>query len=323
VDTTTGRQVWARAFKHSLAAADLIETQEEIAANVVAAIASDYGIIARRLAAESRKKRPAELSTYEAMLRYYSYQIAPSPAASAPCFEALSAAVEREPDYGPAWSALATLHCQMYVFDQPGFDDPLATGLSYAQRGVFLEPGRQLSRLILAYASLLDDDLGTYRTEAETALSLNPNNPYAIGATGYMNVLVGNLEEGCRLIDRAKAISPVRPQWFRHGYYLAHYGEGDYQGALNALTPVEDPDPWEPALVSAALGKLGRSDEAVATNALLKAWKPDLGLRIRELLQRPVKSPELVEELIDGLRKAGAFHDDDGASAAGPGARGR
>jgi len=322
VDTTTGRQVWARAFKHSLAAVDLIETQEEIAADVVTAVGSEYGIIARRLAAESRKKRPAELSTYEAMLRYYSYQIAPSPAASAACFEALGAAVVREPDYGPAWSALATLHCQMYIFDVPGLDDPLATGLAHAQRGVYLEPGRQLSRLILAYASLLADDLDTYSSEAETALSLNPNNPYAAGATGYMNVLAGEFERGCRLIDRAKAISPVRPHWFRHGYYFAQFGRGDYQGAFDALTPVGVADPWEPALYSAALGKLGRAEEASSTNAALRAWKPDFGRRAHELIQRAIKSPELVDDFMDGLRSAGALQDEPRASTAGRGTDG-
>ena len=69
----------------------------------------------------------------------------------------LRAASEREPEYGPLWSALATLHGQMYTFDIAGLDRPLETALDYARRGVFLEPGSQLGRLILAYASQLAD----------------------------------------------------------------------------------------------------------------------------------------------------------------------
>ena len=103
--------------------------------------------IARRLSAESRKKPPAELDTYEAMLRYYTHQISPSPESSTACFLALQRAAEREPEYGPAWSALATLHCQMYSMDVPGFDQPLDTALRYARRGVSLEPGSQLGRI--------------------------------------------------------------------------------------------------------------------------------------------------------------------------------
>jgi tetratricopeptide (TPR) repeat protein len=305
VDANTGQQVWGQTFKHSLAAADLIETQEKIAASVVAAIGGEYGIITRRLAAESRTKRPAELSTYDAMLRYYSYQIAPSPKASKACFRALQDAVVREPEYGPAWSALATLFCQMHTFDAPGFDDPLATGLSYAKRGVILEPERQLSRLILAYALLLGDSLDAFRVEAETVLSLNPNNPYAVGAIGYMHVLTGDFERGRTLLDQATAAGPVAPHWFSHGYYLERFRDGDYEGALNSLNAPSDQDVWMPALLAAALGKLGRREEAGVPRTRLEAWKPDFDRRARELIGRSIKTPELVDDLLDGLRKAG------------------
>lgn len=305
VDTTDGRQVWTKAFKRSLAASDLIETQEEIAASVVAALGSEHGVIVQRLAAESRKKRPSELSTYEAMLCYHSYQIAPSPAAAGPCFEALQTAVEGEPDYGPAWSALATLFCQMYVYDAPGFENPLATGLSYAQKGVSLEPGRQLSRLILAYASLLEDALDAFEEEANTALALNPNNPYVTGSVGYLQVLAGNFEKGLELLDRAIAANPIQPRWFSHGYYFAHFHDGDYQSALDALNRGDDTEPWQPLLVAAALGKLGRPEAAEASIATLLERKPDFGSRARELLHRSVKSVDLVDDLIDGLEKAG------------------
>jgi tetratricopeptide (TPR) repeat protein len=311
IDTADGRQVWTKAFKRSLEAADLIETQEEIAASVVAALGSEHGVIAQRLAAESRKKRPSDLSTYEAMLRYHAYQIAPSPSASEPCFEALEAAVKREPEYGPAWSALATLYCQMYVFDAPGFEDPLAMGLSYAQRGASLEPGRQLSRLILAYASLLGDALGTFESEASTTLSLNPNNPYATGAIGYMHVLAGNFDHGRELLDRAMAASPIQPRWFGHGYYLVKFREGDYQGAFDALNHADKTEPWQPLLVAAALGKLGRTEEAVEPIAALLARKPDFPMRARELLERTIKSTALLEDLIEGLREAGLELDED------------
>jgi len=305
VDATTGMQAWAGAFKHDLAASCLIRTQEEIARSVVAAIGSDHGVIAQRLAAESRKKPPAELNTYEAMLRYYSYMIAPSAQASPACFSALRAAVEREPEYGPAWSALATLHCQMYVFDAPGFVDPLETGLDYANRGVFLEPGRQLSRLILAYASLLGGSFDTFREEAEVTLALNPNNPYAVGTVGYMHVLLGDFEEGCRLLDAATAHNPLHPRWFHNGYFLDRFHQEDYQGAFESMTAPDENDFWQPGLLAAALGKLDRADEAAGFVASLLERQPDFPQRARDLLRRSIKVESLVDDLVDGFRRAG------------------
>jgi adenylate cyclase len=305
IDAKTKRQSWAKAFKHSLEASSLIRTQEEIARSVVATIASDHGVISQRLAAESRKKSPDELSTYEAMLRYHSYMIEPSPGASEACFAALRGAVEREPEYGPTWSALATLYCQMYVFDVPEFDEPLETGLDYARRGVFLEPGRQLSRLILTYAYLLNDQLDAFKSEAETTLALNSNNPYAVGTLGYMYVLSGEFERGRLLLDRATAANPFHPSWFKDAYYLDHFHHGDFQKAYETVKSREESIFWQSTLAAAVLGKLGREDEAAMHAARLIERKPDFCARARELLGRSIKVPSLVEELLDGLRRAG------------------
>ncbi|MGD8727681.1 MAG: hypothetical protein PVH40_08550, partial [Gemmatimonadales bacterium] len=61
-DAGSGRQLWADAYKLGLEAASLIDTQEEIARRVVGVIAGEYGVIARRLSRESKRKPPHELS---------------------------------------------------------------------------------------------------------------------------------------------------------------------------------------------------------------------------------------------------------------------
>lgn len=305
-DAQRGRQVWARAYKHPLDAARLIATQEEIARSVVAAIASEYGIIARRLAAESRKKPPADLDTYEAMLRYYTYQVSPSPEASRECFTALQRAVEREPEYAPAWSALATLHCQMYSFDVAGFDNPLDTALSQARRSVILEPSSQLGRLILAYASYLADDFDEFHREIEMALGLNPNSPWAVGTAGYFYVMVGEFDRGRSLLDASILVNPFHPRWFHLAYYADDFHGKDYD---RALLEVEKYRPsqsfWFHVLHIAVLGKLGRSPEARVHIEKLTESKPDFPGRARELLGRSVKVENLIDELVDGMRKAG------------------
>ena len=54
-----GRRVWADSHTLPLEAGHLIATQEEIAIQVTSSIASEYGIIARRLSAESRTTQSA------------------------------------------------------------------------------------------------------------------------------------------------------------------------------------------------------------------------------------------------------------------------
>ncbi len=305
-DVKSGRQIWSQAYKHPLEAGRLIKTQEEIAASVVGAIGSEYGIIARRLSAECRKKPPADLDTYEAMLRYYSHQIAPSPESLEACLGALQRAVSREPDYGPAWSALATLLCQMYSMDVPGLDRPLDTALRYARRGVSLEPGSQLGRLILAYASYLADDSDAFHQEIETAIALNPNSPYTVGSAGYIHVMRGDFERGLHLLDKAIAASPGHPDWFHLAYFYDYLRRRDYDRALLELerhTPLKWF--WLPLMYGAILGKLGRIDEAKVCIEEMKELKPDFNPGLREMMRRSLKVDTLIDELIDGLSRAG------------------
>ncbi len=306
IDAKTGRQIWAGDYKHKLEASSLITTQEDIARNVVASIGSEYGIIARRLSAESRKKSPTGLDTYEAMFRYYSYQIAPSPESSGECFIALQRAVEKEPEYGPAWSALATLHCQMHTFDVPDFDRPLDAGLQYARKGVLLDPGSQIGRLVLAYASYLSDDLDSFHQEIETAIRLNPNSLYTVGSAGYLHVMVGESERGLSLLDRATSANPFFPQWFHTAYFMDHFRRQEYERAL--LEIQQDncvQNFWSSALHVAVLGKLGRSSEAKVHIEGLLRLKPDFASQARELMRRSLKVESVIDELIDGLGRGG------------------
>ena len=305
-DVADGRQIWAEAYTHPLEAGRLFATQEEIARSVVAAIGSEYGIIARRLSAEARKKPPAELDTYEALLRYYAHQISPSVESIQQCFTALERAAEREPEYGPVWSALATLHCQMYSVDAPGFEESLDTALRFARRGVSLEPGSQLGRLILAYASYLADDSESFHDEIGTALTLNPNSPYTVGTAGYFHVMRGEFDRGLPLLDRAIAANPCHPNWFHGGYVINYLRQQEYD---HALLEVQNYSPylsyWLPAAYAAILGRVGRIDEAKTYLEQVEQQKRDFSSRAHELFRRTLKIEPIIVDLIDGLRLAG------------------
>jgi adenylate cyclase len=306
MDAADGHQIWADASSHPAEASHLIATQEQIAADVVGSIASEYGIMARRLSAESRKKAPTDLETYETMLRYYSHQIAPTPDSAQICFDALTFAAGKEPEYGPVWSALATLYCQMYSFDVPGFDDALGTALEHARKGVSLEPGSQLGRTILAYASHLADDVDSFREESQTALALNPNSPYTVGAIGWMHALRGELERGLPMLDRAITANPCHPAWFRAGYVVDCLVRREYETAL-AETRTHRPFMgfWDGVMLAALLGKIGRIDEAKPQLEAALEQKPDLVGRVRELMRRGLKIDAVIDDLVEGLLLAG------------------
>ena len=81
LDTATAEQIWGESYKRDQTAADLIAVQEEIAREVIGVVADQYGLIERRLSRESRKKAPADLKAYDAILRFYQYEMELTPAA--------------------------------------------------------------------------------------------------------------------------------------------------------------------------------------------------------------------------------------------------
>ena len=305
-DVRDGQEVWADAYARPAVASELIATQEQIARAVVGAIAGEFGVIIRRLSAESRAKRPTELATYEAMLRYYSHQIDPRPESSVACFAALQAAAEREPDYGAVWSALATLFCQMHTFDVPGYDRALETALEFASRGVALAPESQLAHMVQAYASHLADDVDGFREGARNTLELNPRSPYAVGAIGYFHAMRGEFAEGLPLVDRAIDGNPCHPEWFHAAYVLDDLQRGDDESAL-AATRRHRPflDFWDDVALAAILGLLGHPSEAARHLERIASARPDFAGRAQELIGRSVKHAPLTARLISGLRAAG------------------
>ena len=152
----------------------------------------------------------------------------------------------------------------------------------------------------------LADDSDSFHQEIETALALNPNSPYTVGTAGYFHVMRGEFERGLPLLDRAIAVNPCHPSWFHGGYVVDHLRRLNYEGAL---VEVQNHSPfqsfWLPVVHAAILGKLGRIDEAKVHIEEVAEQKPDFASRAHGLFWRNLKIDAPIDDLIDGLRRAG------------------
>jgi tetratricopeptide (TPR) repeat protein/TolB-like protein len=305
-DAATGAQMWGDSYAPDFERNSAIDVQESIAADVTKAIAGEYGAIARLLFKESRSRPPAELTRYEAMLRYHQYMLVLTPAAAGEAREALIRTTELEPEYGPAWSALGNLHGHVYEFDLAGDESPLESAREYADRGAALAPDSQLARTVAAYMHLLSDEIGAFLFEADAALALNPNSPTYAGAIGYLLVACGEYERGAALLREAVSQNHLHPKWFHDGLYICYFRNGDYDSAWleneKAGHPVSF---WQLALRVAVLGKLGRISEAEAAVVNLLELAPDFESRVPVFLSRAIKPLDVRTDFLDGLRRAG------------------
>ena len=139
----------------------MIALQEEIAHRTVGVIADQYGLISRKLSKESRKKSPADLKAYDAVLRFYHYETELTPEAFEKALAALEQAIEIDPEYGLAWAMLGHIHADNYALGFCEIEAPLEKALTFAQKGVALAPDNQFARdaLTLVYFHRGDKEL--------------------------------------------------------------------------------------------------------------------------------------------------------------------
>ena len=123
----------------------MIAVQEDISTSVIGILADQYGLITRKLSKEARKKAPADMNAYDAILRFYHYETELTPEAFKEALTALEQAVEVDPEYGLAWSMLGHLHADNYALGFCEIEAPLEKALTFAQKGMSLEPGNQFA----------------------------------------------------------------------------------------------------------------------------------------------------------------------------------
>jgi len=113
----------------------------------------------------------------------------------------------------------------------------------------------------------------------------------------------GDWEHGCELAERARQLNPNHPGWYWAVTFLDAYRKGDYRSARSFLLKGNQPRHFFTlALLAAVHGQLGERDAADKVLREVLTLKPDFPWTGRDEF-RKWYLPELVEPLMDGLRK--------------------
>lgn len=307
LDLRAGNQVvWARRFDRQ--SNDLLSLQDEIAAEVVAQIDPEILLIeARRSAA----RPPVGANAYDLMLRAIPLIGRLERGQFMKAGEYLGRAIELEPDYAAAYAWYA--YWQMFLVGQNWADDP---------RGVMIEAGEHAERAIildpfdaraLAIAGHVRAFLHRRLREAialhDRALSLNPNLAMAWALSAIAFAYMGDAEEAERRNNRYKKLSPLDPHAFFYDafFILIHLLKRDYESAVAIGRSVIEMNPsfsatYKPYL--AALGHLGRVQEAAVVRRRLLAIEPDFTIE-RFIAMTPLERQSDRDHYAEGLRRAG------------------
>ncbi len=309
VDAKTCRQLDPPGpFDRDLSVDDILDVQLEIARKVVAAIGSaDAPLFNGLVQADIRRRAPGSLEAYECvLLSYWFYETftADRHRRSRACLER---AVDGDPGYSLGWSRLAFsyIESKKYAIDTP--PDWAGRSRAAAERALALDPDNPdayYARAILG--RMTGDDPVAFRSFAERAIALNPNDAFVLADLGTWMAYSGAWETGKEWVRRAKALNPKHQSWLDYIWHLDAYRTGDYRAARDIAVRIDLPGNYMvQASLAAAYAMNGEREKAERTLARLLALRPDYAADPRAPFRTRGMPAGLVEGLMEGLRRAG------------------
>jgi len=302
VDAETGGHVWAERYDRDLR--DIFALQDEVTQKIVAALAVKL--------TEGEKdsltsKSTDNVSAYDYFLRGLDYYNRPTKEANAEAREMFQRAIDQDPEYALAYAKSAWTDLTDWSMAWSRNPRSLERAFELARKAVSMDDSLPEAHGVLGYVHLWRKEHGEATAELEKTLALDPNNADGHAGLGEMLVWVGRSDEGIELVKRAMRLNPHYPIWYLGALGLAYGLTGRYEEAFEILERAarRNPDFLPPHILLALLySETGREEEGRAEVAEILRISPDYSLdMMRETT--PIQDPELLQKVLDALRKAG------------------
>jgi TolB-like protein/class 3 adenylate cyclase len=300
IDATTGHHVWAERYDRELK--DVFALQDEI----TEAIAASMNPELRQFETERTVQRePRSLDAWECAHRGWWHLFQRTEDRNARARSFYEEAIRLDPQFVWAYYGLALTHYND-VLDAltQAPDRSTAEMVRAAQRCIALDDKDPFGHLALGLAYSLTGRREEMLAAMKLAVRLNPSLATAYRLQGNYLALCGQPDEAIASIEKGMRLSPQDPQmWnFLFGMSVAHFAASRYEAAIDwALQSRQRrPNAFASGFLAASYALLGRIEEArsaLGTRGLFTVES------VRRIL--PAADPDVLDRLIDGLRKAG------------------
>lgn len=150
------------------------------------------------------------------------------------------------------------------------------------------------------------NELSSALEEVNRALELNPNSLFVMDGLAYVMILSGEWERGTALARRSIGLNPCYRPVIHYALWVNCLRQENYDRAYLETMGLKRPAVfWYPLAKAATLGLLGRYDQGEKFVKKLLELKPDFPSKGRVLIGHYIKFEEIVERVLEDLKKVG------------------
>jgi adenylate cyclase len=305
IDATTGHHVWAERYDRRFE--DVFALQDEITKAIAGSM---HPRLLQSDSQHAARKRPQNLQAWDYAQKAWWHWHLTTKEDNSQARVLCEKAIELDPSLVWAFTGLASMHyCDLFFQWSDAPHESVRALVQAAERCVALDDEDAFSHLVMSLAYSVMGQQDKAIAAAELAIELNPSLPLAHHVLGSWLAFSARPDDAITHLEKAIRLSPHDP-WmydFLCGMALAHFAARRYEEAAEwAQRSLQRRLDYvlSRSILAASCAHLGRTDEA--RTALAAAMHLQQGsFEETAKLALPFADPDLVERVIDGLRKAG------------------
>ncbi|MBD0399941.1 hypothetical protein [Flammeovirga sp. EKP202] len=304
-DLSDNSHTWGESYKFNLQEDDLFDIQEKITAQIAIHVGSETGHINEKRYKELLASKPTTFQEDQVLLMWYFYLSSFTEDSHHQFLETLKSALKEDPDSAIINALLGNLHGAIYI-NALGTEEDKKECERLIEKAYTLNPKSQLVQIIMAYKTFIFDEKERFFHIVNNSLKTATNTPLRLGIFANYLCLYGEWDKGMELLDRIFLNNIDFPAWLNGVKCLFHYRNADYEKALVEANNLHVPLLiWGPILRTVCYAQLGKIDEAKQHLDKALELRPDMTHNSYKLISRFVKEESLVNQIMEGLEKAG------------------
>lgn len=303
IDGTTGGHIWAERYDRDLT--DIFTIQDEVARNIVAAIAPTLTIVELD---QSRQRETSVFEAYDYFLKGREYALLDTEEGMQKAQRLLQKAIDLDPTFSSAYSYLARCYALNDInnWGKAG-QRSLQKALELGRKACSLNHANPHAHFTIGTTALWLKMHELARQEIKISLDLDPNFSEGQAAMSMIQVYSGEPEKALDSLAIAMRLDPHYRDIYLHLLGQAYFHLGRYPEAAGALKRrlIRKPESdISRVLLASTYGHLGEFDKArIEWDAALHS-NPDYSIEQKRNIL-PYQNSADFEHIIEGLARSG------------------